>query len=245
MEHIEVKRRIEEYKGRIIKEYVEKIYDMSPDERIKYINDLIAFNNEYPFFNCEFRDFYRRWFHILLLMSIKTIEINELKEFYENLDNIGKKEFQTELHETINEHESGWRFDHNIDYPNLQLKPFYDMDTIDYKLEKIRDESFVKSKTNNQEYHERLINTFDERCSKKIIEEFKESITDYTLLMRDNLSNTTSERLFSLPAHMRMYAFMEMYGTARFWHFEDWYLLNNYNSRKVLRNSKKKQAKKA
>ena len=53
MEHIEVKRRIEEYKGRIIKEYVEKIYDMSPDERIKYINDLIAFNNEYPFFNCE------------------------------------------------------------------------------------------------------------------------------------------------------------------------------------------------
>ena len=61
--------------------------------------------------------------------------------------------------------------------------------------------------------------------------------------MKDNLSNSTKKRLFSLPAHMRVYAFMEMYSTAKFWGFEDWYLMDKYNFRQMVRDRKKQQVK--
>ena len=59
--------------------------------------------------------------------------------------------------------------------------------------------------------------------------------------MKDNLSNSTKKKLFSLPAHMRVYAFMEMYNTAKFWEFEDWYLISRYDSRQEIREEKKQE----
>ena len=42
---------------------------------------------------------------------------------------------------------------------------------------------------------------------------------------------------------MRIYAFMEMYSTAKFWNFEDLYLTTKYDSRQEIREEKKLQLK--
>ena len=103
----ELKRRYEEYKDGIINEQIENFYNISLEERIDYINKLM----EYPLFNINLRNGYERWLSILKLMSIKTIQINQLKEFYQSLDDKGKKEFQTELYETIKNCEWDWKWD--------------------------------------------------------------------------------------------------------------------------------------
>ncbi len=239
MPNEELKKRFEEHKNRIINEQIEKFYKISPEERIDYINELIELNKEYPFFNINLRKGYGRWFGILKLMSIKTIQVNQLKEFYQSLDNKGKKEFQTELYETIKKGEFDWEWDHNVDDSDKLLKQFYNFDTLDSKLKEIKSESFNETKQDNHEYQEKLFNAFIERCSGKVVEEFKKSFDDYLLLMKDNLSNSTKKKLFSLPAHMRVYAFMEMYSTAKFWEFEDWYLISRYDSRQEIREEKK------
>lgn len=243
MPNAELKQRFEEYKDEIINKQIEKFYSISLEERVGYINELIEINKEYPFFNINLRNDYRRWFCILKLMSIKTIQINQLKEFYQSLDDKGKKEFQTELYETIKNWEFGWQWDHNVDDSDKLLKQFYNFDTIDSKLEEIKKESFTETKQDNHDFHEKLLNTFVDKCSGKVIEEFKKSFDDYVLLMKDNLSNSTKKKLFSLPAHMRVYAFMEMYSTAKFWDFEDWYLTSKYDSRQEIRKEKKQQLK--
>lgn len=239
----ELRKRLEECKDRIINEYIEIFNNITLEERIDYINKLIETNAEYIFFNIDLKNGYRRWFSILKLMIIKTIQINKLKEFYQNLDNKEKKEFQTELYETIKNCEMDWEWDYDVDDSDKMLKQFYNFDTIDSKLEKIKNEIFTETKQDNYEYQEKLFNTFIERCSGKVIEEFKESFDDYILLMKDNLSNSTKKILFSLPAHMRVYAFMEMYSTAKFWDFEDWYLTSKYDSRQKIREEKKQQLK--
>ena len=237
----ELRKRLEEYKDRIINECIDSFNNMSLEERIDYINELIETNKEYPFLNIDLRNDYRRWFSILKLMSIKTIQISKLKEFYQSLDNKGKKEFQTELYETIKNCEWDWKWDYNVDDSDKLLKQFYNFDVIDSKLEEIKNESFTETKQDNHEYQKKLFNTFIERCSGEVIEEFKKSFDEYVLLMKDNLSNSTKKKLFSLPAHMRVYAFMEMYSTAKFWDFEDWYLTSRYDFRQEIREEKKQQ----
>lgn len=239
MPNEELKRRYEEYKDGIINEQIENFYNISLEERIDYINKLM----ECSFFNIKLRNSYERWLCILKLMSIKTIQINQLKEFYQSLDDKGKKEFQTELYETIKNCEWDWKWDYSVDDSDKLLKQFYNFDTIDSKLEEIKKESFTETKQDNHEYQEKLLNTFVDKCSGKVIEEFKESFDDYVLLMKDNLSNSTKKRLFSLPAHMRVYAFMEMYSTAKFWDFEDSYLMDKYDFRQMVRDRKKQQVK--
>ena len=243
MPNEELKKRFEEHKNRIINEQIEKFYKISPEERIDYINELIELNKEYPFFNINLRNGYGRWFGILKLMSIKTIQVNQLKEFYQSLDDKGKKEFQTELYETIKNGEFDWEWDYNVDDSDKLLKQFYNFDTIDSKLKEIKSESFKETKQDNHEYQEKLFNSFIERCSGKVVEEFKKSFDDYVLLMKDNLSNSTKKKLFSLPAHMRVYAFMEMYSTAKFQELEDWYLIYRYDSKQKKKKEKKQQLK--
>ena len=239
MPNKELKRIYEEYKDGIINEQIENFYNISLEERIDYINKLMG----YSFFNINLRNGYERWLCILKLMSIKTIQINQLKEFYQSLDDKGKKEFQTELYEIIKNCEWDWKWDYNVDDSDKLLKQFYNFDTIDSKLEEIKKESFTETKQDNYEYQEKLLNTFVDKCSGKVIGEFKKSFDDYVLLMKDNLSNSTKKRLFSLPAHMRVYAFMKMYSTAKFWDFKDWYLMDKYNYRQMVRDIKKQQVK--
>ena len=239
MPNEELKKRFEEYKNRIINEQIEKFYKISPEERIEYINDLIEVNKEYPFFNINLRNGYGRWFFILRSMSIKTIEINQLKEFYQSLDDKGKKEFQTELYETI----ESWGWDCNVDDCDKVLEPFYNFDKINSRLEEVKKKIFTEFKQDSHDYHEKLLNTFVERCSGKVIEDFEKSFDDYAILMEENLSNSTKKKLFSLPAHKRVYIFMEMYRTARFWNFEDSYLTSRYDSRQEIRKEKKQQLK--
>jgi len=210
---------------------IENFSNKSLEERVKYINELIMMND----------DNYRRWFYLLKQISTKTIQINKLKKFYESLDNIVKKEFQTELYEIINNYEWDWKWDDNIDDSDKLLKPLYNLDTIDSNLEKIKIKAFQKNIHNNYEYHEKLLTLLINRCSEIIIKDFKKSIEDYILLMKINLSNSTKKKLFSLPAHMRIYAFMEMYNTAKSWNFEDWYLRDNYDNRQRIRKRKKQQ----
>lgn len=226
----DLKIRLEQYKSTIVEKAIENFNNMSLEERINYINELIETSIED----------YRKWLYILKIMSIKTIQINKLKKFYENLDDYGKKEFQTELYETINNCEWDWQWDDNIHESDKLLKPFYNLDTIDSKLEEIRKKSITKAQQDNQEYHKKSSNIVD-RCSEKVVEEFKKSIEAYVLLMENNLSDSTRKKLFSLPSHMRVYAFIEMYNTAEFWDFEDGYLINKYNYRQMIRDRKKQQ----
>ena len=209
-----------EYKNKVIESALEKFNNKSLEERNIYFNKLIDMHSEDLFVSNN-----RRWFNILKLMSIKTIQINKLKEFYEGLDAEEKKEFQTELHEMINDHEFDWKLDNNIDDSDKFLKPFYSLDTIDSKLEE------NKAITDNK---------FIDRCSDKVVEDFKTTIEDYTLLMKDNLSDNTKDRLFSLPEHMRVYAYMTMYNTIKFYSFEDSYLTDNYNHRQKIKKTLRK-----
>lgn len=244
MEKEELRKRFEEYKDKIINETIEKFHNISLEERVDYINKFSEINKDYPFFNINLRNGYRRWFDILILMSIKTFEMNKLKDFYHNLDDKGKKEFQTELYETIQKYEWDLKSERIVWDSDKMLKQFYNFDTIDSRLEKIKMECFTDAKQDNSDYHEKLLNAFIDRCSGKVIEDFKKSIDDYTLLIKDNLSNSAKERLFSLPPYMRVYTFMEMYKTAMFWNFEDCYLTSRYDFRQEIRKEKKQQLKK-
>ena len=229
MTNEELKIRIEKHKSSAIEKEFENFNNKSLEERIDYINELIRLNPGE----------YRKWFLILKQLSFKTIQFSNLKKFYESPAENGKKEFQTELYETINDCEWYWEKDEIVDDSDKLLKPFYNLDTNDSKLEKIREEFFQETKQDNHEYHEKLINN----CSEKVIEDFKKSIEDYVLLMKNNLSKSTKKKLFSLPAYMRVYAFMKMYSTAEFWNFDDWYLIDNYDYRQMVRNIKKQQVK--
>ena len=242
MSNEEFEKRIEEYNTGFIVKQIEKFYNISLEERIDYINELIERNAKYHYFNISLENGYS-WFCILKLMSIKTIQFNQLKDFYQGLDNKGKKEFQTELYETIMNYEWEWKWDYHVDDSDKQLKQFYNFDTINSKLEEIKYEIFAETKQDNHEYHEKLFNTFIERCSGIVIEDFKKSLNEFVLLMKGNLSKSTKKKLFSLPAHMRIYAFMEMYSTAKLWNFEDWYLTSKYDSRQEIRKEIKQQLK--
>lgn len=229
----EAKIRLEKYKSMMIDREIKNFNDKSLKERIDYINELIEMNvNEY-----------KRWLVILKIMSIKTDQFKKLKDFYERLDDNGKKEFQTELYETISKCEWDWESDYCIDDSDKILKPFYNLDTIDSKLEEIKKELFQEVNQDNRKYQKKLLNSFVDRCSGKVIDEFKKSIEDFVLIMKDNLSNSTKKKLFSLPQHMRVYTFMEMYNTAKVWNFEDWYLTDSYNYRQMERDIKKRKAK--
>ena len=243
MSNDEYKKRLEEYRDRIINNKIESFKSISLDERIDYINNLIKTNNVSSNFDIDLKIKYKRWLYILKSMSIKTIQINQLKEFYKNLDDKAKKEFQTELYETIDNCEWDWQWDDNVDDYDKILKEFYNFEAFESKIKKIKNEIIKDNKHDNQKNQEKLLSTFIENCSDKVIEDYKKSFEEYILLMNHNLSKSTKKRLFSLPAHMRIYAFMEMYNTAKLWDFNSNYLINNYAYREKIREEKKQQLK--
>lgn len=226
----------EQYTNRVLKESVESFNRNSIENQIEYIDYLIEVNRR-PFVGKD----YKGWFDFLKLILNKTKQFEKLEKFYEGLGDIEKKEFQTELHETILEY---YKWEWTIKDEDKRLKEFYSLDNIDSEIEE-RQKQYITERNPIIEtgYDEKIISTFIDGCTPKVFEELKESIKDCDLLMKNNLSSRTRKKLFSLPTYMRVYVYMEMYTTARFYEFDEWYLTDRYDARKRLRDRMKEEAK--
>ena len=237
----ESKKRWEEYKNKAIEKYLEEFDKLSLNDKLSYIDNVTEMNYT-PFIYTN----YRSWLRILKLMIIKKIQINQLKDFYNKLGDKERKEFQTEPYKKIEDNEWDWRnnFEHHVDDVDKMLRPFYNLDTDESKLINEKEQHIIQCdnrKPNNDtsSFEAKVITNFIDRYSGKIIAELRESIDDFASLMKDNLSSSTKKKLFSLPPHARVYAFMEMYSTARFYDFDEQYLTSRYDGRKRQRDMKK------
>lgn len=225
----------EQYINRVIKESIESFIRYSNKHKIEYIEYLCEVAKR-PYV----RRNYKEWFNFLILILDKTRQFEKLKEFYEGLGDNEKKEFQTELHEAILAYHE---IERCISEEDKQLKELYDLDNIDSEIEKRKNMYIEKNDSKiGSGLDEKIIINFIEECSPKVFEGFKEAIEDFNSVMKNNLSSRTRKELFSLPADKRAYVYMEMYSTARFYEFDDWYLTDRYDDRKRLRDKKKQEA---
>lgn len=226
----------EQYLNRVIKESVESFNRDSIKNQIDYIDYLIEVDRR-PFVQRTYK-----WYLVFLKRVLnKTSQFDKLKVFYEKLGDIEKKEFQTELHVAMLKLCNERCY---IDDDDKGLKDFYSLDNVDSKIEE-RKAIYITDPDLRKEsgYDEKIISTFIDGCTPRVFEELQDSIKNFDLLMKNNLSSRTRKKLFSLPTYMRAYAYMEMYSTIRHNEFDESYLRDIYDTRKRLRDSKKQEEK--
>ena len=226
----------EDYLNRVLVESVESFNKDSVENQIDYIDYLIEVDRMPYIQRCY------KWYLVFLKKVLNKIrQFETLKEFYEKLDDIEKKEFQTELHQAMLKLD---KYGCYIDEEDKGLKDFYSLDNLDSEIEE-RKERYITDPDLRKEsgYDEKVIKTFIDGCTPRVFEELQESIKDFDSLMKKNLSSRTRKKLLSLPTHMRVYAYMGIYDTIRHNEFDESYLKDRYDSRKRLRDSKKQEEK--